>query len=71
MFLAGWWVGGFWGGTLGTTAAIVVWISYAMIDVAVLVMAGMTAKIAAFMVVSLLTKLVSVYLGALVSARST
>ena len=69
MFLAGWWVGGWWEGQFAIKAALVVWLAYVLIDIAVLLAAGLTPKIAVLFAVSLLTKLVAVYLGALVSGR--
>lgn len=66
MFFAGLWVAG-WGGSqghLGTKAALVIWLAYAIIDLGVLLAAGMTAKIAILCAVSLLTKLAAAYAGA-------
>jgi hypothetical protein len=57
MFLVGWWV--------GMRPAIVVWLVYALIDVAVLAASGPTLRMGALLAVSLLTKLVAAYLGAL------
>ena len=57
MFLVGWWV--------DVRPAILVWLVYAVVDVAVLAVSGPTLRSGAFVAVSLLTKLVSVYLGAL------
>ena len=69
MFLAGWWVGGWWEGEFAVKAALVVWLAYALIDVGVLLAAGLTTRIAVLFAVSLLTKLAAVYLGALVAGR--
>jgi len=69
MFLAGWWVGGWWEGAFAVKAALVVWLAYALIDIGVLLMAGLTARIAILSAGSLLTKLAAVYLGALVAGR--
>jgi hypothetical protein len=44
--------------------ALVVWLAYVLIDVAVLAASGMTARIAVVFAVSFLTKLAAVYLGA-------
>jgi hypothetical protein len=66
MFLAGWWVAGWWQGQFAVKAALVVWLAYALIDVAVLVAAGLTTRIAVLFAVSFLTKLAAVYVGALV-----
>src|SRR5688572_25194576 len=57
MFLVGWWV--------GMRPAIVVWLVYALVDVAVVAASGPTWRIGALVAVSLVTKLVSAYLGAL------
>jgi len=69
MFLAGWWVTGWWEGEFAIKAALVVWLSYALIDIGVLLAAGLTPKIAVLCVASLLTKLAAVCVGALVSGR--
>ena len=69
MFLAGWWVAGWWQGQFAVKAALVVWLAYALIDIAVLVAAGLTTRIAVLFAVSLLTKLAAVYVGALVGSR--
>ncbi len=69
MFLAGLWVAR-WGGTdapLGIKAALIVWLAYTLIDLAVLFAAGMTPKLAIICGVSLLTKLAAAYTGALMS----
>jgi len=69
MFLAGWWVGGWWEAEFAVKAALVVWLAYALIDIGVLLAAGLTARIAVLFAVSFLTKLAAVYLGALVAGR--
>ncbi len=69
MFFAGWWVGGWWERVFAVKAALVVWLTYALIDIGVLLAAGMTPRIAVLVAVSLLTKLAAVYLGALVASR--
>ena len=56
MFLVGWWV--------GMRPAIIVWLVYAVIDVAVLAASGLTLRISVLAAVSLFTKLGSAYLGA-------
>jgi hypothetical protein len=71
MFLAGWWVGRWWKGEFAVKAGLVVWLAYALIDLGVLVTAGLTPRIAALSAVSLLTKLAAVYLGSLVAGRRT
>ena len=57
MFLVGWWV--------GMRPAMVVWLVYALVDVAVFAVSGPTSRMGALVAVSLLTKLLSAYLGAL------
>lgn len=71
MFLAGLWVARWSGsaGPMGVKAALVVWLTYALIDLGVLLAAGMTAKIAILCAVSLLTKLTAAYAGALVAVQ--
>src|SRR6185436_17374001 len=69
MFLAGWWVGGWWEGGFAVKAALVVWLTYALIDIGALLAAGLTPKICVLVAVSFLTKLAAVYLGALVARR--
>jgi hypothetical protein len=70
-FLAGLWAAGWWG---GIKAALVVWLAYAIIDLAVSLAAGlaaaMTANLAVLIAISLLTKLAAVYLGALVAVHN-
>ena len=60
MFLAGWW----WRRALGVRAAWIVWLAYAMIDLAILLAAGMSMDAGLLIVVSLFTKLAAVNLGA-------
>ena len=69
MFLAGWWVGGWWEGAFAIKAGLTVWLAYALIDIAVLLAAGMTAKIAVLFAISFVTKLAAVYFGAMVAGR--
>ena len=70
MFLAGWWVGGWWERAFAVKAALVVWLTYALIDIGVLLAAGPTPRIAVLSAVSLLTKLAAVYLAS-VGCRSS
>ena len=69
MFLAGWWAGSWWEREFAVKAALVVWLAYALIDLSVLVAAGLTTRIAVLAAVSLLTKLAAAYFGALVAGR--
>jgi hypothetical protein len=57
MFLVGWWV--------GLRPALVVWLVYAVINLAVLAASGPTWKAGALVAASILTQLGSVYVGAL------
>lgn len=70
MFLAGWWVGGFWDIRLGILSAIIVWLAYAVIDLAIVAASGgVTARLGGLIAVSLITKLVAVIFGAIVAGR--
>ena len=69
MFLAGWWVAGWWEGQFAVKAALAVWLAYVLIDSAVLVASGLTTRIAVLFAISFLTKLAAVYLGALVRSH--
>ena len=55
-------------GEFAVKAALVVWLTYALIDIGVLLAAGLTPN-TPLVAVSLLTKLAAVYLGALVAGR--
>ncbi|MBK8915649.1 MAG: hypothetical protein IPM64_13825 [Phycisphaerales bacterium] len=81
MFLAGLWVAG-WadagaGSTapLGLKAALAVWMTYAVIDLAIVLAAGakegLTTKMWVLVAVSLITKLAAAWAGALVAIRYT
>jgi hypothetical protein len=48
---------------------LTVWLAYALIDGGVMLAAGLTARGAVLVAVSLLTKLAAVYLGALAAGR--
>ena len=69
MFLTSWWVGSRWEGEFAFKAGLLVWLTYALIDIGVLLAAGLTAGIASLFAVSFLTKLLAVCLGALVASR--
>ena len=70
MFLAGWWVGRWWQGRFAVKSAVVIWLVYAVIDVAIIVEAGMTPTVALLVAISVLTKLAAVYIGALLANNS-
>jgi hypothetical protein len=53
-------------GSLAVRAALTVWLAYVLIDITVLVAAGLSTKAAILFAVSFLTKLAAVYWGALI-----
>ncbi len=71
MFLAGYWISGWWKGKFAVQSAVVVWLVYALIDVAALMAAGFTSRMAMLVTVSLVTKLAAIYAGAVIGARRT
>jgi hypothetical protein len=64
MFLAGWWVAGWWQRALGVRPALIVWLAYSVIDLAVLLAVGMSLRVGLLLVVSFATKLTAAYCGA-------
>lgn len=64
MFLAGYWVAGWWQRTLGVRGAWFVWLIYGLLDLAILLVAGITGWIAAVFVISFATKLAAINAGA-------
>ena len=65
MFLAGWWVGRWWQGEFAVKSALVIWLTYAVVDLTIILLAGgMNSKLAVLVSISILTKLAAVYLGA-------
>ena len=50
--------------------ALFVWLVYAFVDVAVVAVSGPALRVGALVAVTLLTKLVSAYLGGLANLRS-
>jgi len=71
MFLAGWWVGGLWGGKLAVQSALIIWCAYAVVDLVIMAASGLTMRVGILVAVSLLTKLAAVYGGALAAASRT
>lgn len=63
------WLGVRWEKDFAGTAAILVWLVYALIDAAILFASGLTLKIAGLMTISLLTKLISAYFGGLSASK--
>ena len=70
MFALGWWVSR-WKSTSDPVLAMgVVWITYVVLDLGIITMSGgMTRRLAAFVVVSLATKLIAGQWGARVGSR--
>ena len=64
MFLAGWWVAGWWRRALGLRGAWIVWLAYTVIDLSVLLAAGMSMRVGLLFAVSFATKLAAIYFGA-------
>jgi hypothetical protein len=69
MFLAGYWISGWWEGKFAVESALVVWFAYFLIDFVVLMAAGVTSRMAVLVAVSVLTKLAAVYAGAVIGGR--
>ena len=67
MFLVGLWVGGFWDVTLAVRSALIIWLTYAVIDLTIVALSGLTLRMGVLVAISLLTKLAAVYCGALVA----
>lgn len=63
------WLGGKWEKDFARTAAIFVWLVYALIDAAILIASGLTLTITVLMTISLLTKLIAAYLGGLSAGK--
>ena len=68
MFLVGLWVGG-WDVTLAVQSALIIGLTYAAIDLAIVVASGPTLWMGVLVAISLLTKLAAVYGGALLASR--
>lgn len=64
MFAAGWWVTGWWRRVLGMRPAWVVWVAYTVIDLLILLAAGLSLGVGVLIVVSCATKLVAALFGA-------
>lgn len=71
MFALGWWVSR-WKSTSNPALAMgIVWITYVVLDLGIITIGGgMTRRLAAFVVVSLATKLIAGQWGARVGSRS-
>ena len=71
MFLAGYWISGWWDGKFAVQSALVVWLVYALIDLTALMAAGSTANMSVLVAISLITKLAAIYVGAVIVGRRT
>src|SRR5215203_3156278 len=71
MFLAGYWISGWWDGKFAVQSALVVFFVYALIDFAAIMAAGFTSRIAMLFAVSFVTKLAAIYVGAVIGRRRT
>jgi hypothetical protein len=69
MFLAGWWVSRSWNGEFPIRSALVVWLVYVVIDLSVLLAAGLNWRIALLFAVSFITKLAAVLLPVTIRGR--
>jgi hypothetical protein len=67
MFFVGFWAGGFWGVKLAVQSALIIWATYAVIDLAIVAASGLTFRMGVLVAISLLTKLAAAYGGALVA----
>ncbi len=69
MFLAGWWVGGWWENEVAVQSALGLWMIYVVVDFAILLGAGLSVRIAMLFAISFVTKLAAVYFGAKFATR--
>ena len=63
------WIGSKWAQSFAIKASVFVWIMYFLIDVTVLVAAGLTLRIIVLAIISFTTKLVSAYFGGLSASK--
>lgn len=63
------WVGRRWEKEFAIKATVSVWIVYALIDLSVVAAGGITLSLAGLVAVSLITKLISAYLGGLSASK--
>ncbi len=69
MFLTGWLVAGWWHRSLGVRGGLFVWLAYSILDLSILVIAGLSLRVGVLFVVSFATKLAAVYFGAAARGR--
>lgn len=70
MFFAGWWVAGWWRQVLNYRGAILVWLAYTIVDLSILLIAGLSLGVGLLFMVSFATKLAAVYWGAALRLRN-
>lgn len=70
MFLAGWWVAGWWRRVLKLRGAFLVWLAYTVIDLSILLIAGLSLGIGVLFVISFATKLAAAYWGASIRLKA-
>jgi len=71
MFLAGYWISGWWEGKFAVESALTVFLIYALIDFTVIMAAGFTSRIGVLFAISFATKLAAIYVGAVTGGRRT
>ena len=71
MFLAGRWVAGWWHQEYGVKSSLGVGLAYAMIDLSILIAAGITWRVGVLFVISFGSKLAAVWYGAATRVRNT
>ncbi len=71
MFVVGWWVAGWWRRTLNYRGVFVVWLAYTIIDLSILLIAGLSLGVGLLFVLSFATKLAAAYWGAYVRLKRT
>ena len=69
LFLAGWWVAGWRQGKLGVKAALIVWLAYTVIDLAILLAERITMRDGILVAISIATKLAAAWCGGWVRMR--
>ena len=70
MYLAGRWIGKRVGAQFSIKAALVVWLIYFILDIAIVAASGALMSVLHLVIISFTTKLAAIYLGARHSARS-
>ena len=69
MFIMCWWLSSHWGPDLAFKSVLGIWIIYVIIDLSVLVAAGMTSRLAILSAISLVTKLLAALSGAKIGSQ--